>query len=397
MDDPSRPTILCVDDEPQVLASLALYLRRRYTLLTASSGADGIRLLRAHPEVAAVLSDMRMPGMDGATFLHAARSLVPDAPRMLLTGHAEIDAAIAAVNNGRIFCFLLKPSAPQTVMEAVAAAIRQHGLVTAERVLLEQTLKGAIRALSDVLALTHPAAFGHAARIKQLAGELAARLLPAQRWAVEVAAMLAPLGSVALPAEVADKLHDGRSLDDQEKAMVTRIPAVTEGLLANIPRLELVRAILTRLEGGAAAEPGLGAEQQASVERAAAILRVALDLDALDIQGRSPGEALAALSARPGRYDPELVAALEAIRCSHGSLRELREIPVAGLRVGMVIAADVRLASGALLVARGFEVSASLLERIRNLRAGSVVSPVRVFIATPRPLPDADPLLRRQP
>ncbi|HSW14770.1 MAG TPA: response regulator, partial [Solimonas sp.] len=212
MEETIRPTLLCVDDERQLLDSMGLFLRRRYELLTAESGAEGIRLLRANPAICAIMSDMRMPGMDGITFLHAARTIAPDVPRMLLTGYADIDTALAAINDGRVFRFLLKPSPPAQVLEAFEAALAQYHLVTAERELLEHTLRGAVEALSDVLSLSQPAAFGHAVRIKLLGGELAGVLLPQHRWAVEVAAMLAPLGSVSLPSEVADKLHDGRPL-----------------------------------------------------------------------------------------------------------------------------------------------------------------------------------------
>lgn len=384
MEEATRPTLLCVDDERHVLESMGLFLRRRYELLTAESGAEGIRLLRAHPEVCVIMSDMRMPGMDGATFLHAARSIAPDAPRLLLTGHADIESAITAINDGRIFRFLLKPSPPAQVLEAFEAALSQYRLVTAERELLEHTLRGAVKALSDVLSLAQPAAFGHALRVKLLAGELAGALLPAHRWAVEVAAMLAPLGSIALPAEVADKMHEGRALSIEEKVMVARVPRVTDSLLCNVPRLGMVRGMLALLDHDQLPSGLLlSAEQRRAAERGAAILRAAVDLDALDALGFPPADALEALRSGSGRYDPDVVAALETVRNSGGSLREVQEIPLAALRVGMVIAADVRLATGALFVARGYEVTTSLLERIRNLRSGAVTAPVRVFTVAP--------------
>src|SRR5581483_115303 len=93
-----RPAVLCVDDEPNVLASLAPHLRRRCRMLAATGGAAALEQLKAHPETAVIISDMRMPAMDGATFLTKAREVAPDATRLLLTGHADLNAAIAAVN-----------------------------------------------------------------------------------------------------------------------------------------------------------------------------------------------------------------------------------------------------------------------------------------------------------
>src|SRR4051812_43176501 len=97
--------VLCVDDEPEILEGLSLHLRRRYDVLTATSGAAGLELLRADQSVAVVVSDMQMPSMNGAAFLMQARGIVPDAVRLLLTGHANLDSAIAAVNDGQIFRF----------------------------------------------------------------------------------------------------------------------------------------------------------------------------------------------------------------------------------------------------------------------------------------------------
>lgn len=123
----SRPRILCVDDEKQVLDGLALQLRRRYTLGLATSGADGLAYLREHPDTCVIISDMRMPGMDGASFLAASRKITPDARRILLTGHSDPASTIAAINDGQICRFLSKPCDQKTLAEAIDAALADHG------------------------------------------------------------------------------------------------------------------------------------------------------------------------------------------------------------------------------------------------------------------------------
>jgi response regulator RpfG family c-di-GMP phosphodiesterase len=380
MNETMQSAILCVDDEPQVLAGLSLHLRSRYEVLTATSGAAGLAVLKTRRDVVAVMSDMRMPVMDGATFLHAARTLVPDAPRLLLTGNADVDSAIAAVNNGQIFRFLVKPCPPDAVLASLQAACEQHRLITAERVLLGKTLNGTIKALTDVLSMSNPLAFGQASRTKQLAGELAERVLPQHRWAVEMAAMLAPIGSIALPDSVIEKMYGGQEITLEERRMIARTPALTESLLDNIPRLELVRSMLALVNGdNPPAEFGLSKDQVVVVQRGADILRVALDFDALDASAYPTDTAIGTLRSRAGRYDPSILAALDEVRGAGVVVREIREIQVAALREGMVIAADVRLINGALLIARGFEVTPSLVERIRNLHTGNIASPVRVY------------------
>jgi diguanylate cyclase (GGDEF)-like protein len=129
-----KQRILCVDDEPQVLMGLSLQLGRRYEVLTANNGTDALAILSRDPTIAAVISDMRMPGMSGATLLAAARRAAPQTARILLTGQTDIASAIAAVNEGQIHCFLCKPCPPATLHEAVETAIqRQSEAHAAER------------------------------------------------------------------------------------------------------------------------------------------------------------------------------------------------------------------------------------------------------------------------
>ena len=95
-----------------MLAGLKLHLRRHFKVLTAESGQRGLELLKERGPFGVVLSDMRMPGMNGAEFLAEVHRLYPLTTRMLLTGYADLDSAIAAINEGQIFRFLTKPVPP---------------------------------------------------------------------------------------------------------------------------------------------------------------------------------------------------------------------------------------------------------------------------------------------
>jgi DNA-binding NtrC family response regulator len=129
---PTTPSILCVDDEPRVLDGLRLTLRRGFDVLTAASGAEGLAMLIRMAGAAVVISDMRMPGMDGAAFLTQVKEQWPESTRLLLTGETGCDAAVAAVNEGLIFRFLTKPCTPEKLIAAVEAAVRHHQLIMAE-------------------------------------------------------------------------------------------------------------------------------------------------------------------------------------------------------------------------------------------------------------------------
>jgi CheY-like chemotaxis protein len=376
----NRARILCVDDEPNVLEGLALHLGRRFDMATAASGPEALALLDRLGPTDVIISDMRMPGMDGATFLSKARHLFPDTVRMLLTGQADLASAISAVNQGQIFRFLTKPCAPADMLAAVTAAVEQHRLITSERILLEQTLHGSIKALTDVLALTHPTSFGRAMRIKQNVTEMLDAAGATDRWQVEVAAMLSQLGSVALPPDVSEKVYFGRDLSPPEQAMVARVPLLTEQLLSNIPRLEAVRHILSSLDRPLGRDAGATDAERQLIARGAHLLRIAIDYDVLDVKGSSPSVAFAVLRGRVGRYDAGLLELFAEARGEGASRDEIHDLGLAQLISGMIVAQDVMMTSGALLVARGYELTGSLLERLRNFRPGTVCEPIRVIM-----------------
>lgn len=379
-----RPRVLCVDDEPKVLEGLKLHLRRQYDVHIATSGQAALELLAREGPFAVVLSDMRMPGMDGAALLGQIRQRYPDTVRMLLTGQADLDSAIAVVNEGQLFRFLTKPCPPPVLLQAFETGIAQHRLITAERVLLEQTLRRVVQTLTDMLSLTHPLAFGRANRIKRHAVDLARQIgVQKNLWLLEVAAMLSQIGYIILPNETLEKLYQGGIPTEKERAMLERLPAVTEQLLGGIPRLEAVLTILNNQDKPYQFDP---AELEVA-QVGGAILKIAGDFDTLINQGASAPLALDTLQGRQGRYDPKLLMAFAAIRGPGGQSRQIKEIPILALQVGMVFAEDVRTKSGALLVTRGHEVTPGLIERIYNLQDALSLPAVKMVVAA-EPAPE---------
>ena len=382
----SLTKVLCVDDEPQVIDGLAVHLRREYTVTAAHSGAEGLDKLKAGGPFAVVLSDMRMPGMDGATFLAEVRTLAPETVRMLLTGNTDQQTAIAAVNEGQIFRFLSKPCPPEKLRAAFKAAAEQHRLIMAERVLLEQTLHGSIQALVNVLSLTNPVSFGRAMRIKKHVSDLVDQVGLNDRWQAEVAAMLSQIAHVTLPPETAEKLYYGQPLSDEEKEMAARLPKITEQLLGHIPRMEGVREILakagrTYVFGEAAGDT----PEKRNILRAAQILKIASDYDALETQGASAELAMDTLRGRSPGYAPEILEAFAVARNSRLQKAEVRELPVTAIREGMILAEDIRLSNGTLIASRGYEVTASFVERAQHFRAGHIKKLIRVVVRAGAP------------
>jgi response regulator RpfG family c-di-GMP phosphodiesterase len=360
-----RPRVLCVDDEPSITASVTRVLRRTFDVVTAHTPEEGLALLKQGPAFAVVISDFQMPGMDGAEFLRLARQVAPDTVRVLLTGRRDLGATVDAVNHGQIFRFLAKPPAPEMLIAVTTAAARQYRLVTAERVLLEETLHGSIKALISLLALVQPAALGRTSRLKRHVSALAEQLQVPDRWSVEIATLLSQVGCVTLPPATMDRLAHGEALTPEELVLVARLPAVAETLIAGIPRLETVRAILrfqdTHFDGTGSPEPRVAGE---AIPLGARILKAAIDFDVLESQNLGAEEALTLMGTR-GWYDPAVLAAARAIWTSAPAPAATGAIRLSQVTVGMVFAADLLAPDGMLLAARGQEVTPALADRVR--------------------------------
>ena len=153
LSDTPRHKILCVDDEAQVLEGLSLQLGRRYEVHTALSGAEALEILQREDRFAVLISDMRMPRMDGATFLARARTVAPNAARILLTGQTDLRSAIAAVNEAQVLKFLSKPCPPPELHAAVETAIEHHRQASGATTGLRRTLTAQIISQDGVTGL----------------------------------------------------------------------------------------------------------------------------------------------------------------------------------------------------------------------------------------------------
>lgn len=366
----SLPRILCIDDEPSVLSGLARSLRRQFQVVQAVGGVAGLEAIRTQGPFPVVMCDMRMPGLGGAEVLARVKTLSPDTVRVLLTGYAELDSAISAVNDANIFRFLTKPCATPNLVRALRAAVDQHTLITSERVLLQHTLVGCIKTLSEVLALSNPAAFGRATRARRWTSRLVHHMGDPVRWEVEAAALLSQIGAVTLPDAVVDKLYRGQPLGGDERVMAERLPSLSRELLGHIPRLEAVREVLRAL--------GRRVDERPRPPDTALMLSMILDFDELETR-LGTSDAVATLRGRAGRYDPDMLEAFVDM-LGHESGRPVREKTLRELKPGMVLAEDMLAGSGVLLVARGQEITIGLMERVWNFaRRMKVREPVRVY------------------
>ena len=140
--------ILFVDDDELLLQTYQRHLRKLYDAEVALGAEEALAAVADRGPFAVIVSDMRMPGMNGIQLLAKVREIVPDTVRMMLSGHGDLNSAIEAVNEGNVFRFLTKPCSQATLLKALDAGLAQYRLVTAERELLSETLSGSLKVLS---------------------------------------------------------------------------------------------------------------------------------------------------------------------------------------------------------------------------------------------------------
>jgi len=374
--------ILFVDDDAQVRRGYHRRLSEEFSLQTAADGMEGLALLETQGPFAVVVADLRMPGMNGIEFLLQVKDRFPDTVRMMLTAYADMETAINAVNEGNVFRFLTKPCPAETLANALKMGIEQYRLITAERELLNKTLKGSIEILSEILGLVSPEAFSQSYRLRHVVRHLASSLHVPHRWHFELAAMLSQIGCVAIPPAILKKVHHGEALNPNEVRMYHSHPQAARKLLEKIPRLDIIARII---ENQYAPPRFNGDVQQLSkpddvVAIGAQILKLALEYDRLAQQGVSPRDAVINLRKRTDEFHPHLLAALHTLPGAEEALH-IREVSVLQLQEGMILADDVLSATGLRLASKGLTITAPLLIRLQNYARGiGIKEPILVRV-----------------
>ena len=422
-------TLLCVDDEVNILSSLKrLFRPHGYRVLTATSGEQGLAVL-SETEIDLVISDMRMPEMDGACFLEQVRQRWPDTMRILLTGYSDIASTIAAVNRGEIYRYLSKPWLDDDVILLVKQALelrnlarektrleeltrkQNHDLVALnaglEDIVAQRTaaLHGAMESLeqahdklkksfitsitmfSNLIELREGVGMGHSRRVVDLARRMAQKLKvgDAELQDITVAALLRNIGKLALPDSIVNKARE--ELSSEEWQEVSKHPIKGQAALMALDQLagaaRLIRSQHERYDG-----MGYPDRLSGSIPQGARILAVAGDYYGLQ-RGLVTKQCLTATQARAfivdgrgKRYDPYVVDAfVDAIEVIDGQPVPVAEkqITSAQLRVGMVLTRDLLTRDGILLLGRDYVLDAALIEKIRDYEETDA-NPVNIHV-----------------
>lgn len=400
-------TLLCVDDEPNIVSSLRrLFRGSGYRVLTAHGGDEALALLQVEP-VDVIISDMRMPGMDGAQLLEQVRARWPGTTRLLLTGYADVQSTVAAINRGEVYRYIAKPWNDEELMHTVRGAFELQGLAREKRRLealtaaqnaelarlnatLEQKVElrtaelsqahdrlkknylTSIKVFSNLIELRGGTLVGHARRVGDMARRTARALgLPGdQQQDIFVAGLLHDIGHIGL----ADTLlaRPVPRLSEEEQALYRKHASMGEQALMALddmqPVASLIRAHHERHDGKGFPDALAGD----AIPLGARILAVADAYDDL-VSGHLGNNGLDAERTRyliaRGRgtiYNPEVVDVFlqMVLQATPTAALPPVSVPTAELKPGMVLARALVSSDGVMLLAAGHALTADLIQRI---------------------------------
>ncbi len=363
------PKILLVDDDEAILEGYRRNLRKHFDLDVAMDGAAALKRLASETPYAVIAADMHMPGLSGLELLRQVRELSPETTRIMITGDADQRTAADAVNHGQVFRFLAKPCDPAGLIEALDAGVRQNQLVRAEKDLLEQTLSGAVEAMTELLSAVDPKAFGSAQLLKYRAVRVARILKVEREWEIGLAALLSPIGRLTLSPRF---LRGSNPLPTEERALLERVPEFGARLIRRIPRLEQVaEMVLYQAKGFDGSGFPADAVQGLSLPLGARILKPLADV-IRDEQDRDLGYALDRLLARRLQYDPEILQVVKDFTEAEMGLNSVHRapgipMPLDQLQEGQVLAAQVVTEDGMIVLLPGIRLSLGHIQLLQNL------------------------------
>jgi response regulator RpfG family c-di-GMP phosphodiesterase len=356
--------ILLVDDDVEALSRYEDLLQQQFALDTASGGEKALALMRSNGPYTVIVADMNMPEMSGIELLKQARQINPDTIRIMLTGDPSQETAMLAINDGHVLQFLTKPCRLETLVAVLQRGVTKYHFVLAERELLEQTLSGSVKMLTDILSIVEPQSFGQGQVVREDIRLLADYLKISPAWELEMAGLLYRIGYTTIPPAIVERLRLGASLSNVEKGLLMRTPEFGRNLLENIPRLEAVAQFVyyqnKNFDGTGFPSDPLDGEK---IPLGGRILRILGDMVELESKGVQKIQALTQMKRCPGYYDPKL---LEAALACLLLKRKGRALKLSELVVGQVLLSAIETVEGMLIIPAGNRVSPMLIRKLSN-------------------------------
>jgi response regulator RpfG family c-di-GMP phosphodiesterase len=373
--------ILLVDDDIDILSGFQRNLRKYFKIKTASSAKEALEIIRESPPFAVIVSDFDMPVMNGIEFISIVRKSHPDTVRIILTGYADMNTSINAINEGNVFRFLTKPINTEKLIYAIKDSIEQHRLLTLEKELLSKTLKGSIKILIDILSAFNPEAFELVSNVRKTARMLGENLGMKNLWEIEIAALLSQIGYVTLPFDTLQRKLNGVELSQTETSLINSLPQISHDILDNIPRLEIVAdAILYQnrfFDGSDAPTHHVKGENIPLISR---ILKISNDFNQYIQRGIQPETAILKMQDQSNIYDIKILEILFKDFNIKYQGYVAKNVAFRKLRVGMILAQDLLDINNYVLITKNRELTDVLIMKLVNIgKTREIQEPIKVF------------------
>lgn len=377
--------ILFIDDDANLLAAFQRNLRKQFEFDIALSGAEGLTKLEKQGPYALLVVDMHMPGMNGVEFFERAKKFAPESVRIMLTGNADQQTAVDAVNRGQIYRFLNKPCPPDILIPAIEEGLKFFEVTQIEREVLEGTLMESVKLMSEVLGMVAPEALGRGQRLRESIRQFAKFINAGPLWELEVAALLSSIGCASLPPRVLEKFSTGANRTLEEEKLMRLVPQIGHDLLASIPRFgQVARIILFQRKCFDGSDiPSIKCAGE-DIPLGARMLKILVDRMTLESEGIVKRRALDTMEARAGVYDPKLLQLCFA--CFQASVTEkvsgdqpTRSLCVGELSPNQIVVSDILTLERTVLIRAGNRLTPMVLQKLKNYDAlGDVRQPVSV-------------------
>lgn len=352
-----------VDDDTNLLSALKRQLETQFNIETCSSPERALGLITNDPEFNVVVTDYKMPVLNGVEFLRTIHDKAPTVLGIMLTGAGDVQMASEAINEANVFRFLTKPCSAVQLTKAISEAFARVQQLKTEHDLLEGTLAGCVKILTDILAVVDPVGFEQGRSIRAEARDIAIRMNEPKVWEVELAAMLLDLGTLVLPTPLIIKLRSSQQLTEHESKLWSRVPEVGAKFVSRVPRLEGVAELIKH------SRTPIRLDKTNPVPLGASLLSVLKDVQRLTEKGMTKHEALRALELMRDRYDPTIIKVVGQYYNDTNPLPvapNFAPIELKDLKVGQTVAQDIHTKDGVLLVKTGTVLDEMLIERVCN-------------------------------
>lgn len=382
--------ILFIDDNMELIQELAAHFFSKYNVVTAQNGEEGLKILKHQGPFAAVICNIKMPGMDGISFLYNVRKLAPNTRRIVMSSVAEHETLIRAINKARVYHFIQKPCPPAMLEMIIDKAVNRYGFISAQKDMIAKTLMSVTQAYRDILAMTNPIAYSRSSHVASIVEQLSKILNLRNAWIYQHAGLLSQVGCVKIPPETMEKVFTNQQLSSIDQKLLTEYPRWSYELINKLPKMDLIAEMILKQQddfnGPPMPEaPKLSEEEKMAikegtmeapepydyyavenltylgditlrppVEIGAELLRVAADFETFISSGHDIEGAIDALKLRnkDNSYNPLIINALYHVNLPEVT-KKIIEIPINQLSKQMTFEHDVLSKCGALLARKG--------------------------------------------